>query len=165
MKIELTDKERLFLANQHEILGHLNKDNSDYHFKLAEQLRDGHEWLYSQSFDNFSENLPDDAAELFLNILQIYEMIQDTYDGLSDKSLISEHQIKFPGFDGNNETEFMGFVDALEKDNRFVDVIQTGNRNSHSPKVHVYERMIAKWQAFGKPYNLTTEQLIEILGR
>ncbi len=59
----------------------------------------------------------------------------------------------------------MGFVDALEKDNRFVDVIQTGNRNSHSPKVHVYERMIAKWQAFGKPYNLTTEQLIEILGR
>lgn len=165
MKIELTDKERLFLANQHEILGHLNKDNSDYHFKLAEQLRDGHEWLYSQSFDNFSENLPDAAAELVLNILQIYEMIQDAYDGLSDKSLISEHQIKFPGFDGNNETEFMGFVDALEKDNRFVDVIQTGNRNSHSPKVHVYERMIAKWQAFGKPYNLTTEQLIEILGR
>lgn len=165
MKIELTDKERLFLANQHEILGHLNKDNSDYHFKLAEQLRDGHEWLYSQSFDNFSENLPDDAAELVLNILQIYEMIQDAYDGLSDKSLISEHQIKFPGFDGNNETEFMGFVDALEKDNRFVDVIQTGNRNSHSPKVHVYERMISKWQAFGKPYNLTTEQLIEILGR
>ncbi len=95
MKIELTDKERLFLANQHEILGHLNKDNSDYHFKLAEQLRDGHEWLYSQSFDNFSENLPDDAAELVLNILQIYEMIQDAYDGLSDKSLISEHQIKF----------------------------------------------------------------------
>ena len=165
MKIELTDKERLFLANQHEILGHLNKDNSDYHFKLAEQLRDGHECLYSQSFDKFSENLPDDAAELVLNILQIYEMIQDAYDGLSDKSLISEHQIKFPGFDGNNETEFMGFVDALEKDNRFVDVIQTGNRNSHSPKVHVYERMIAKWQAFGKPYNLTTEQLIEILGR
>lgn len=165
MKIELTDKERLFLANQHEILGHLNKDNSDYHFKLAEQLRDGHEWLYSQSFDNFSKNLPDAAAELVLNILQIYEMIQDAYDGLSDKSLISEHQIKFPGFDGNNETEFMGFVDALEKDNRFVDVIQTGNRNSHSPKVHVYERMIAKWQDFGKPYNLTTEQLIEILGR
>ena len=30
MKIELTDKERLFLANQHEILGHLNTDNSDY---------------------------------------------------------------------------------------------------------------------------------------
>lgn len=165
MKIELTDKERLFLANQHEILGHLNKDNSDYHFKLAEQLRDGHEWLYSQSFDNFSENLPDDAAELVLNILQIYEMIQDAYDGLSDKSLISEHQIKFPGFDGNNETEFMGFVDALEKDNRFVDVIQTGNRNSHSPKVHVYERMIAKWQEFGEPYSLTKEQLIEILGR
>ena len=163
MKIELTDKERLFLANQHEILSHLDADNSDYHLKLAEQLRDGHKWLYSQSFDNFSENLPDDDAELVLNILQIYEMIQDAYDGLSDKSLISEHQIKFPGFDGNNETEFMGFVDALEKFHRFTDVIQNGHRNSHSAKVHVYERMIAKWQEFGKPYTLTKEQLIEIL--
>ncbi|WP_420001764.1 YfbU family protein [Acinetobacter sp. LF10] len=165
MKIELTDKERLFLANQHEILSHLDADNSDYHLKLAEQLRDGHKWLYSQSFDNFSENLSDDDAELVLNILQIYQMIEDAYDGLSDKSLISEHQIKFPGFDGNNETEFMGFVDALEKSHCFTDVIQNGHRNSHSAKVHVYKRMIAKWQEFGEPYSLTKEQLIEILGR
>ena len=35
MKIELTDKERLFLANQHEILSHLDTDNSDYHSKLS----------------------------------------------------------------------------------------------------------------------------------
>ena len=57
----------------------------------------------------------------------------------------------------------MGFVDALEKSHRFTDVIQNGHRNSHSAKVHVYERMIAKWQEFGKPYTLTKEQLIEIL--
>lgn len=163
MKIELTDKERLFLANQHEILGHLNTDNSDYHFKLAEQLRDGHEWLYSQSFDYFSENLPSEDTDLVLDILQVYELIGDTYSRLSDKSGISATQVKFPGFDGNNESEFMSFVDALEKDNRYVDVIQAGNRNSHSAKVHVYERMIAKWQELGKPYTLTKEQLIEIL--
>ena len=82
---------------------------------------------------------------------------------MSDKSGISDTQVKFPGFDGNNEPEFMSFVDALEKDNRYVDVIQAGNRNSHSAKVHVYERMIAKWQELGKPYTLTKEQLIEIL--
>ena len=163
MKIELTDKERLFLSNQHEILGYLNTDNSDYHFKLAEQLREGHEWLYSQSFDYFSENLPSEHAELVLDILQIYELIGDAYSRLSDTSGISDTQVKFPGFDGNNESEFMGFVDALEKDGRYVHVIQAGNRNSHSAKVHVYERMIAKWESFGKPMPLTKEQLIEIL--
>ena len=42
-------------------------------------------------------------------------------------------------------------------------MIQAGNRNSHSAKVHVYERMIAKWQELGKPYTLTKEQLIDIL--
>lgn len=163
MKIELTDKERLFLSNQHEILGYLNTNNSDYHFKLAEQLRDGHEWLYSQSFDSFSENLPSEHAELVLDILQVYELIGDAYSRLSDTSGISDTQVKFPGFDGNNETEFMGFVDALEKSHRFTDVIQNGHRNSHSAKVHVYERMIAKWESLGKPMPLTKAQLIEIL--
>jgi len=163
MKIELTDKERLFLSNQHEILGYLNTDNSEYHFKLAEQLREGHEWLYSQSFDYFSENLSSEDAELVLDILQIYELIGDAYNQLSDTSGISDTQVKFPGFDGNNETEFMSFVDALEKDGRYVDVIQAGHRNSHSAKVHVYERMIAKWESLGKPMPLTKEQLLEIL--
>lgn len=165
MKIELTNKERLFLANQHEILGHLDTDNSNYHFKLAEQLREGHKWLYSQSFDNISENLSDDDAELVLNILQIYEMIQDAYNGLSDKSIISDQEIKFPGFDGNNEPEFMGFVDALDKANRFGDVIQNGYRNAHTRKVRVYEAMIHTWEKLGKPYSLTKEQLFDILGK
>lgn len=57
MTIELTDKERLFLANQYEILGLLK--NEDYYSELAEQLRDGHKWLYEQSFDDISPNFPE----------------------------------------------------------------------------------------------------------
>lgn len=165
MEIQLTDKERLFLANQHEILSFLDKDNSEYHSKLAEQLKCGHKWLYEQSFDSFDENLSDEDANLVLDILQVYEMMQDAYDALADKTGISESEVTFPGFDGNNETEFMGFVDALEKDNRYVDVIKKGHRNSHSQKVHRYESMINKWEEFGKPYSLTKDQLFEILGK
>lgn len=165
MKIELTDKDRLFLANQHEILAHLDTDNSEYHLKLAEQLKNGHKWLYEQSFDSFDENLSDENANLVLDILQVYEMIQDAYDSLEDKTGIDESEVKFPGFDGNNETEFMGFVDSLERDNRFTDVIKKGHRNSHSQKVRRYESMINKWEEFGKPYSLTKEQLFEILGK
>lgn len=165
MKIELTDKERLFLANQHEILGYLNKDNSEYHFKLAEQLKNGHKWLYKQSFNYLDENLSEENAQLVLNILQIYEMLQDAYDSIVDRTKISADEIKFPGFDGNNESEFMGFVDALKKDSRYVDIIENGYRNSHSQKIHKYSAMISKWEEFGKPYSFTNDQVLEILGK
>ena len=167
MKIELTDKERLFLANQHEILGHLDTDNSDYHLKLAEQLRDGHKWLYSQSFDNFSENLPDDDAELVLNILQIYEIIQDAYDGLSDKSLISEHQIKFPGFDGNNESEYVSFARFyVTRINRFPWFSER-EFNSHIHSVDTYKRMLRIFNDVYDPVHgddhLNAQQIISIM--
>ncbi|WP_111848321.1 YfbU family protein [Acinetobacter baumannii] len=163
MDIELTDKERLILANQYEILGLLKKE--DYYLNLAEQLRDGHKWLYQQSFDTFSDNLSDEDAELALNILEVYEALQDSYDALSDTSGISPQDVKFAGFDGNNESEFMRFVDALKKSNRFVDVIDDGVRNSHMRKVHIYETMIQKWDDLGRSHSLTKDQILYILGR
>lgn len=165
MKIEITDKERLFLSKQHEILGHLDTDNSEYHFKLAEQLRDGHKWLYQQSFDSFCENLSDEDTNLVLDILRLYEVMNNSYKSLSDKKNISEDEVKFPGFDGNNESEFMGFVDALRNSNRYVSVIEAGHRNSHSQKVQKYGSMINKWKEFEQPFNLSYEQLSEILGK
>ncbi|EXS30009.1 yfbU domain protein [Acinetobacter sp. 742879] len=163
MDIEITDKERLILANQYEILGLLKKE--DYYLDLAEQLRDGHKWLYRQSFDTFSDNLSDEDAELVLNILEVYEALQDSYDALSDTSGISPQDVKFAGFDGNNESEFMRFVDALKKSNRFVDVINDGVRNSHMPKVGRYQNMIQKWHELDRSYSLTKDQILYILGR
>ncbi|HCI7175208.1 MULTISPECIES: YfbU family protein [Acinetobacter calcoaceticus/baumannii complex] len=163
MDIELTDKERLILANQYEILGLLKKE--DYYLDLAEQLRDGHKWLYEQSFDTFSDNLSDEDAELVLDTLELYEALKDSYDALSDTSGLSPQDVKFAGFDGNNESEFMRFVDALKKSNRFVDVIDAGVRNSHMRKVHIYETMIQKWNGLNRSNTLTKDQILFILGR
>ena len=161
MTIELTDKERLFLANQYEILGLLK--NEDYYSELAEQLRDGHKWLYEQSFDDISPNFPEESANLVLNILELYEVISDSYEALIDKSDIVAKKVLFGGFDGNYETEYMGFVDALKKNSRFTSVIESGVRNSHSPKAHVYEAMLNKWYESDKSRHLTKEQLLEVL--
>ncbi|MBN6492922.1 YfbU family protein [Acinetobacter pittii] len=163
MQLELTDKERLILANQYEILGLLKKE--DYYLDLAEQLRDGHKWLYRQSFGTLSENLPDEDAELVLNILEVHKALKISYDALTDKSGISIQDISFAGFDGNNESELIDFVDALKKSNRFVNVIDAGVRNSHIPKVHTYETMIQKWHELDQSYTLTKDQILYILGR
>lgn len=163
MKLDLTDKERLFLSNQYEILGILK--NEDHYLLLAEQLREGHKFLYQQSFNSLYENLPDENAELVLNILQVYEALKDSYNTLSDKSGITIQDVSFPGFDGNNEPELIGFVDALRKMNRFVSTIEAGVLDSHMPKVQTYRNMIQKWNELGKSNRLTKEQILYILSR
>jgi uncharacterized protein YfbU (UPF0304 family) len=60
-RVQLTDAERLLLANQYEILGILHKQES--YLRAAANLRDGHKWLYEQHVTEISDNLPDEEVE------------------------------------------------------------------------------------------------------
>lgn len=160
--LELTDTDRLILANQYEILAILKNDDS--YARLAEELRDGHAWLYQQHFDYFSPNMDDEDAKFVLTILGIYSDLRDSYEQLSDKSGIEPHQVKFPGFDGNNEGELLSFARALRKGGRFVDTLPEHGKNSHMPTREIYGRMIAEWDKLGKPqFPLSKDQIAEIL--
>lgn len=161
-RIKLTDTERLILANQYEILSLLNKDEN--YALMAESLRDGYEWLYRQYFDHLSENLSPENAEHVLTILGIYSDMHDSYRDLPDKSGIEERHLHFPGFDGNNEAELLGFARSLRKHDRFVSTIGPTAKNSHMPTTEMYERMIQKWQELGKPrYPYSRTQITAIL--
>ena len=162
--MNLTDTERLILANQHEILAYLKKEDKDYHFRMAENLRDGHKWLYEQGFDHFSENLPEEKVEHVIQILGIYGDMHDSYDQLEDKTGIKKDDLKFRGFDGNNECELMHFADALRKSDRFEATIGKRAKNSHMPTTETYKRMIQRWKELGEPhYPYTREMIIAIL--
>ena len=147
--IELTDKERLFLANQYEILAALNDD--EHYALMAETLKAGHKWLYDQFFDSLSEDLPDSQAQYVLTILGIFGDLQATYDNLTDKSDIDEKVLPFPGFDGNNESELLSFADSLIKHGRFESTLGKSARNSHMPTSDIYRRMIQRWNELGSP--------------
>ncbi|MGR2923027.1 YfbU family protein [Acinetobacter sp. 1125_18A] len=163
MQFDLTDKERLFLSNQYEILGTLK--NEEHYLLLAEQLRDGHKWLYQESFNSLCENIPDEDVELVLNILRVFEVLKDSYNALNNKSGISIQDVSFAGFDGNHEPEFIGFVDALNKAHRFSSTIEAGVLNSHTPKADRYRIMIQKWHELDKSNRLTKDQILYILSR
>lgn len=157
----LTDSERLILANQYEILGHLKDEESYIH--LAEDLRDGHKWLYEQHLQ-VAENLSDEAVSHVLAILGIYSDLRDSYRQLSDKSGIEEHLVTFPGFDGNNESELLHFARALSRHGNYAEIIGKDARNSHMPTTDIYRRMIAEWKAMGEPrYPLSKEQILRII--
>ncbi len=161
-KIKLTDVERLILANQYEILSKLNDDET--YATWAETLRSGQEWLYSQYFDHLSPNLPEREAEHVLTILGIFSDLRDSYSQLSDKTGIDSSQVEFPGFDGNNESELLGFARALRKHDRFADIVGEHAKNSHMPTTEMYERMIERWRELGEPaYPYDKKTIEEIL--
>lgn len=160
-RIKLTDSERLILANQYEILGHLKDD--DTYLELADNLRDGHKWLYEQ-YIAVERNLDEDVVEFVLDILQIYDFIRISYADLADKSGIDQNNVVFPGFDGNNESELLNFTRALSRNGNYEELIGKNARNSHMPTVDMYRRIIAEWVAIGKPsYPLSKGQIQSLL--
>jgi uncharacterized protein YfbU (UPF0304 family) len=164
--LELSNKDRLILANQYEILSMLDKDSGDYYAELAGNLRNGHPWLYRQALRmTLSENLPDEDAEHVLTILGIYSDLRASFKNLEDKSGLNAGDVVFPGFDGNNEVELLSFATALAKADRFTDTIgKHGCPNSHMPTTDRYKKMIERWLHLGKPrYPLSKDQINQIL--
>ncbi|EMP6688722.1 YfbU family protein [Acinetobacter baumannii] len=161
----LTDTERLILANQYEILSKFEDSDYgvEYYKKLSNNLRLGYKWLYQDHFQCLSDVLEDNDTELVVKTLSLYRTLKNNYEDLDDKSVIDEIKITFKGFDGNNERRLMSFTQALKEDDRFTDIIESGQMNSHSPKKNQYQKMLSKWKELDEKEKLTLEEMISII--
>jgi len=161
--MELTDAERLILSNQYQILAKL--DNDEHYALMAETLRRGYKWLYDEYLEQtLWPNVDDDKAEFVVDVLDLYSTMKASYSELEDKSGIQASEVEFPGFDGNNETDLMGFANFLLKHGRFDDVLNKGGNNSHMPTVEIYRRMLQAFQDMGEPtYPYSKEQIRQLL--
>jgi len=161
--MELTDAERLILSNQYQLLAKLEDD--DHYALMAETLRRGYKWLYDEYLEqSLWPNVDDDKAEFVVDVLDIYSAMKSSYGELEDKSGIEAREVEFPGFDGNNEADLMGFANFLLKHGRFDDVLNKGGNNSHMPTVEIYGRMLQAWRDMGEPtYPYSKEQIRQLL--
>ena len=57
----------------------------------------------------------------------------------------------------------MSFTQALKEDDRFTDIIESGQMNSHSPKKNQYQKMLSKWKELDEKEKLTLEEMISIV--
>lgn len=161
--MELTDAERLILANQYQILAKLEDD--DHYALMGETLRRGYKWLYAEHLESsLWPDVEDDKADFVVDIIDIYSAMKASYEQLEDKSGIEAREVEFPGFDGNNEAELMGFANFLLKHGRFDDVLNKSGNNSHMPTVEIYGRMLQVWREMGEPaYPYSKEQIQQLL--
>ncbi|PYE36461.1 YfbU family protein [Psychrobacter fozii] len=166
--MHFTKKERLILINQYKILSKLCPDDSEHYNELREILEDGYEIFYSQIDEWISQDMSKSEGEFVLEILNLYRAIEDYKRMSKDQEIIKNSYSYFRGFDGNNEGQYMQFARFLiNKQNKFSEqkdyLRKNDNLNSHMPMIGIYKSMLSKWSSIGKPWNLSAQNINDIL--
>lgn len=166
--MHFTKKERLILINQYKILSKLCPDDSEHYNELREILEDGYEIFYSQIDEWISQDMSKSEGEFVLEILNLYRAIEDYKRMSKDQEIIKNSYSYFRGFDGNNEGQYMQFARFLiNKQNKFSEqkdyLRKNDNLNSHMPMIGIYKSMLSKWSNIGKPWNLSAQNINDIL--
>jgi uncharacterized protein len=165
MKLDL--KERLQLSFQLRILEKLYPEDQDYYANHRKAIEDGYELHYEWIAENLSDGLSTEDCRFVLDVLDMYASLFFAVNSREDSQVTLE-QIKFPGFDGNNETMYMAYTKYFIEDlDRFNEIKETtgGYYNSHTRMIPQYRQMLPKWKEYttGYNYNLSDEQILDLI--
>lgn len=165
--MEFTKKERLQLINQFMILEKLYPEEADYYEKHRIALEKGFSLHYRWIFEHIWDDLPESECRKVLDALELYRAITHSFDSLTEKKTLTQSKIRFPGFDGNNESHHLAYAryfivdlgryEELVKDQEYPDF------NSHCPMLDKYGRMHEAWLAQGSPLAMSAEKIEKLL--
>lgn len=104
-----------------------------------------------------------------VEILSMFRSLTFSYNDLSaaDKEKVdaskSAHNLKYIGFDGNNETDHLSAASFLVNTlKRFHELEGKGNLNSHMPVLDRYLRMVNVRRSFDS-IDLNADQIIQVI--
>ncbi|MGH2377710.1 MAG: YfbU family protein [Candidatus Limnocylindria bacterium] len=167
--MNLSRTERLILANQYQILQQIGpEEEREAYARFREALENGYEMEYDTIAQNvYEKGLTSGECREVIDALQVYDMLQISHEALpaAEKAGIKEYDIRFHGFDGNNETLFMAYAEYFCANDRFTSVAETGEFNSHYPARGQYKAMWAELQKvpserWGK---MTRDEMLRII--
>lgn len=167
--VKLSTKDRAMFIYLLKVLK--NQGDQDYDYdNMIKALQYGFEYHYSDVFDClFDEVLSYDGCREVLDILEMYRGIIYSFINLKREGklkTLTESDVRFPGFDGNNEAKQMSYADYFIKDlGRYdeIEKISQGYYNSHSPKLAKYKAMLVKWRSLDNRYQMEEQQIQELL--
>ncbi|MBW1709657.1 MAG: YfbU family protein [Deltaproteobacteria bacterium] len=161
--MELTLKEKVFLANQFKILESLYPDEAYIYERHRNALEFGYTLQYDLITEWFSEELSEAACQEVWDILEMHRSLKFAFDRLEDKGEIAEEQILFQGFDGNREAKLMGYADYIINDLGRYSELNRVDLNSHKPCVERYRKMLAEWNQCKDKHFLKQDEILRII--
>jgi len=159
-KIKLDSKDRLILLGQFRILEKIDPDNKGDYQRAAKIIEYGYESYYDSIGGPILDPVTEQVCEEVHNILEMYRWLGQSYDGLADKSGIDAHDVKFRGFDGNNETDHLCFGEFLTSEGKYEE---SPVFNSHSQVIEMYRRMLKEFEQVKNEYPLGKADIQRIL--
>jgi len=174
--VKFTDGEKLIFSMLRDLYKHLHvKGEIDPEF-MMEVISGGHYWAPKWDMVGLfhdREDSPRVVGEV-ADYLDMWSFIEQGYQELSnaDKKLLKQQaepfgdRVKFPGFDGNNESEYMSiarmFIDHMDR----WQLFKGRELNSHSRTLDVYRAMYRVFEPMRKTLvgtDLNVKQLTAIL--
>ncbi|MCK5270228.1 MAG: YfbU family protein [Sedimentisphaerales bacterium] len=166
--MDLSKKERLIIVNQLKILEKLYPEEAKEYSNHRKAIEQGYKLHYSWLTEWLYDEMSEDECKEVLSILEMYRAITSSYRSAEDKQGLEESEIKFPGFDGNEESNQFGYTlyfivdlgryDELRGDAEYPDF------NSHRPKLKKYKKMLEIWNKYENKHSLTITKIKELLG-
>lgn len=167
--MEFTIKERLQLSNQFKILEKLYPEDEEYYARNRKAIESGFELHYSWIAEHiYEDTLSQEECKFVLDVLDMYSSFLFSVRQFKEPKELTESQVIFPGFDGNNETMYMAYTYYFIEDlDRFREIQEStnSNYNSHMRLIPKYRRMILRWNELkvDYTYQLTEENILELL--
>lgn len=175
----LSDGEKLITLMLTDVIEKLRIETDTNINLVRNVIYGGHYWALGWEMPGIFHGHIDKRSRVsfVVDVLDMWDFLEAAFEKLSDdeKAQLAElsnpwgKHVRFPGFDGNYETEYMSIarflVDDLSRFSRFRD--RKHDMNSHHPTLDTYGKMyrvfepIRKTLVFGKA--MSVEQLAEVL--
>jgi uncharacterized protein len=169
----LTPFERLSLMNQLSILKILDPDNAKDYDAQIEILHGGYAICYEEVFQAVFNEMPMEECEYVYDVLDMHRTLINSFNGLHDKQGLTADDVRFRGFDGNNETKRWAFAEYLQKKGRWQETL-VGGMNSHTiDTVHRYPQMLERFEPIKQEimnshmgnWQLSADQIKTVIGK
>lgn len=163
----LTVGERAILIGQYELFALLEKNPNAYKEEIR-VLESGYEAEYDQMiFGSINDPLSEEDSVFVLDILNLYMKMKVCRSKASNhgNGTVDWKNVAplFPGFEGNREAHLLGYATFK------VHVTKSFPEHEHSMQLAGtrpdYRKMLALYESWGSPSDLTEEQVTQLLSR
>ena len=170
--MKMSDGEKIIVLMLSELYEKLGVDGEmEPEFLRSAILNDnlwGIKWKYSGI--PFSESDDPAIVKEVVDILDMWSFIESSYDELSEPQKIELEMManpfgkdpKFRGFDGNNESEYMGTAMFLVNDLERFQEFEGRDFNCHHRSIEMYNRMLMAFEPIRKNANFRLLSLQEL---
>lgn len=174
--MKISDGEKLILLMLSELYEKLGIDGEIEPEFVRSAIFSNNIWAIPWKYSGipFEDQDDPEIVKEVLNILDMWSLIEHSYALLSEKDKKHLEDIaapfgkdpKFPGFDGNNESSYMGTASFIVNDLDRFEEFKGRNFNSHCPSLDGHRRMLATLDEIRESMDfgpLSTEDLAKIL--